>query len=91
MAKQLIWLNKDNGKVYKRYSHISSKYDIGDTNKYGHELINVLVFETPIRSTTFENYFKSCCKTSFSQSARNKIKFGLINLLKKMISYLNRL
>lgn len=91
MANQLIWLNKENGKVYKRYSHISSKYDIGDTNKYGHELINILIFETPIRSSTFEDYFKGCCKTNKIQSARYKIKFGLINLLKKMISYLNRL
>lgn len=93
MVRQLIWLNKENGKVCIRYNQFVSNFDIGDTNKYGHELINVIVFTKPITSISLKKLDLKIDKklNKLTKSHKQKIKRGLIKLLKKMIVYLNKL
>lgn len=91
MANQLIWLNPENGKVFIRYSRVGSHYDIGQVNKYGHELINVIIFQEPILSTSLEDYYKNICKNLDKIARAHTFKNGLIKLLNKLITYLNKL
>lgn len=69
MVKYLIWLNPQNGTYCIRYCRYVSIYDIDDTDKYGHVLVNILhldFHEKKFFSMSFHDY------TEFEEKQLNK-------------------
>lgn len=46
----LIWFNPYNLEYYSKFIRLRSQYDIGDINKFGHILVNVIHIDTRIET-----------------------------------------
>lgn len=82
MAHQLIWLNSEKQTYHVNWCRLSSKFEIGDINKRGHILVNVLHYSTLLKtpySGSFKNYYKIT-----SNLYEKAIRYDHKNLIKKV-------